>query len=102
MNASIPVPSDEVRWFLEGDLQEHELLIHWLSEASAGKRPIGSPDREFQASRDSDSYLLIPGGTDIGLKWRDRKLQIKARTALSGIHIFAGRHTGHVESGRAD
>jgi hypothetical protein len=37
------------------------------------------------------------GGADIGIKWREKELQIKGRVSAIGSVVFSGVHQGNVE-----
>lgn len=53
---------------------------------------------DWQGRRDGepDIYLLIPGGDNIGVKWREGLLQIKGRVA-AGEAVDFGPHGGRIE-----
>ena len=36
-----------------------------------------------------DRYLLVPGSDDMGIKWREGRLEIKGRTSASGPQMLA-------------
>jgi hypothetical protein len=92
-----PLASHEVRWFFEGGVDQHLPLQQWFE--TTVPRPDGLPRPEWKGrlGDEPDIYLLIPGSTDLGIKWREGELQIKGRVAALGAQLFAGRHQGAVE-----
>ena len=95
----LPLASHEVRWFFEGEVDQHLPLKQWFETMTPFPRPDGLPRPEWRGrlGDQPDIYLLIPGGTDLGIKWREGELQIKGRVAALGVQLFAGRHQGAVE-----
>lgn len=82
----------EVRWFLEVALDQTRLGI----EAWFRARPKlggGSPDpivwEPAPPAWRADRYLVVPGADDMGIKWREGRLEIKGREADLGPSTFA-------------
>jgi hypothetical protein len=94
--------SHECRWFFEGPPPEE--VVRWFVEARPWKRrepvePLGWP-RDWRVDR----YLVLPGQTDLGIKWRDESapgatplLELKGRTAEIGTVELAPSVVGRVE-----
>ena len=95
----VPLASHEVRWFFEGGVDQHLPLKQWFETVTPVPRSDGLPRPEWKGRQGDqpDIYLLIPGSTDLGIKWREGELQIKGRVAALGAQLFAGRHQGVVE-----
>jgi len=85
------VSSQEVRWFLEGGIEEYPLLRHWVEDGAVDPRWIG------RLGGMPDVYLIVPGASDMGIKWREGQLQIKGLEGALGTQKFAGLHEGKVE-----
>jgi hypothetical protein len=99
MTKTIPFASHEVRWFFEGKTNQHESLRHWFETITPiQKHPgVGPPEWKDRLDDQPDVYLLVPGSDDMGIKWREGKLQIKGRVSCLGTQVFCGRHQGVVE-----
>lgn len=100
MTTSIPLASREVRWFFAGHSDQHESLKHWFeTTAPIQKSPdVGPPVWQGRLNDQPDVYLIVPGSDDVGIKWREGKLQIKGRVSSQGMQVFCNRHQGQVES----
>jgi hypothetical protein len=44
-----------------------------------------------------DRYLLVPGDDDMGIKWREGRLEIKGRTSAGGLQVLAPEIAGVCE-----
>jgi hypothetical protein len=99
MATTIPLASHEVRWFFEGQVNQHESLQRWFEAVTPFPKPSGVGPPGWQGRRDEhpDVYLLVPGSDDMGIKWREGALQIKGRVSSLGTHVFCGRHQGAIE-----
>lgn len=99
MEKTVPFSSHEVRWFFDGASDEYEPLRRWFETvAPFPKNPdVGPPVWQARLDDQPDIYLIIPGGTDMGIKWREGELQVKGRISSLGTQIFCGRHRGNVE-----
>jgi len=85
------ISSHEVRWFLEGSVEQHPALRGWVEEGASDPKWIG------RLGRKPDAYLVVPGATDMGIKWREGQLQIKGLECSMGTQKFSGGHEGRVE-----
>lgn len=99
MAKTIPQASHEVRWFFEGKADQHESLKHWFETITPVKRSsdVGPVQWKGRLGDKPDIYLLVPGYEDMGIKWREGKLQIKGLASSLGTQVFCGRHQGKVE-----
>lgn len=99
MDKQSPLASQEVRWFFEGDVNRHQSLKHWFETAKPIPQSldVGPPEWKERLNNEPDVYLLIPGSDDMGIKWREGKLQIKGRVSALGTQVFSDRHQGNVE-----
>lgn len=99
MTKTIPFGSHEVRWFFQGKTNQHESLKNWFETVAPVQRHpgVGPPEWKGRLDDQPDIYLLVPGSDDMGIKWREGKLQIKGRVACLGTQVFCGRHQGVVE-----
>ena len=99
MAKTIPLASQEVRWFFEGPANQHESLKRWFETvAPIPKGPgVGSPVWKVRLNDDPDGYLLVPDSDDMGIKWREGELQIKGRVSSIGTQVYCERHQGKIE-----
>jgi hypothetical protein len=88
----VPWSTLEVRWFLPGALEgSGSSLENWFRTRprhGGGDAPplawVPAPPAWRQ-----DRYLMIPGHDDMGIKWREGRLEIKGREASLGYRMFA-------------
>ncbi|HSM31718.1 MAG TPA: hypothetical protein VK854_13550 [Woeseiaceae bacterium] len=94
-----PFESIETRWFFEGDSSLHSELRSWFESCAPFRRAadVRAPEWTGRAGGEPDVYLLMPGCTDMGVKWREGMLQIKGRVADLGTRNFGARHRGRVQ-----
>ena len=94
-----PFASIETRWFFEGDSSRHPDLRRWFESSTPFPRAAGvqEPEWKGRAGGAPDVYLLMPGCTDMGVKWREGTLQIKGRVADLGQRSFGNGHAGRVQ-----
>jgi hypothetical protein len=81
----MPLVTCEIRWLLEGPLPGKAL--RWFEN---DPQPIAPPPRE-------DRYLVLPGVTDMGIKRREGRIEIKGRIAVLGCHLIAPGIEGSAE-----
>ena len=95
----LPLATVETRWFFEGPSQRHPELRHWFETCKpfAASGNVARPEWKSRAGGEPDTYLLMPGCTDMGIKWREGTLQIKGRVADLGGRRFGSRHEGRVQ-----
>ena len=94
-----PLASIETRWFFEGDSSQYPALRLWFESCKPFPRAAGvqAPAWKGRAGGAPDVYLLMPGCTDMGIKWREGTLQIKGRTADLGERRFGTAHAGKLQ-----
>lgn len=94
-----PLRTIETRWFFEGDSSDHPELRQWFETSSPFPRAanVQVPEWKGRAGGKPDVYLLMPGCTDMGIKWREGTLQIKGRVEDLGPRRFTSRHEGSVQ-----
>jgi len=99
MAKTIPLASQEVRWFFDGTATQHESLKRWFETIVPIPQRPGVGPLVWQGRLDDqpDVYLLVPGSDDMGIKWREGELQMKGRASSLGTQVFCGRHQGVVE-----
>jgi hypothetical protein len=90
MSKTLPLASHEVRWFFEEGAGSNGSPV----PKSSG---VGMPVGEDRIDGEPDVYLLVPGSDDMGIKWREGKLQIKGRVASVGTQVFCERRQGKIE-----
>jgi hypothetical protein len=78
--------SAEIRWFFEGE-----------GNAALEQRILQSEMADRQPAR-LDDYLLLPGCTSTGVKIREGRFEIKARTSPSQLQRYSGRVAGYRNS----
>jgi hypothetical protein len=95
----LPFTSMETRWFFEGAAARYPDLRLWFETSTPFARAAGvvAPEWRGRAGGDPDVYLLMPGCTDMGVKWREGTLQIKGRVEDLGARRFDARHEGRVQ-----
>lgn len=103
---TVPVTSYEIRWFLEGSLAQQDGLKHWFETAEPWPRgavcmaghPAGNDGPAGNVCAGMvDVHLVIPGASDMGVKWREGLLQVKGRMNAVRTQRFCGRFHGRVE-----
>lgn len=95
----LPFKSVETRWFFAGESRRHPELRHWFESCKpfAASVDVSKPEWKGRTGGEPDVYLLMPGCTDMGVKWREGTLQIKGRVADLGARPFDSRHRGRVQ-----
>jgi len=86
--------SHEVRWFLNGSIEQYPMLRAWVEHGAH------SPKWSGRLGGKPDAYIVIPGAVDMGMKWREGQLQIKGLESSLGTQVFRaheGHHAGKVE-----
>lgn len=94
-----PFTTREVRWFFVSDSPQARALEHWF-EATAPLRQepaVSQPVWQNRAGDEPDTYLVLPGYENMGIKWREGLLQIKGRIEASAIATAFGAHQGRIE-----
>jgi hypothetical protein len=101
MAQTIPLASHEVRWFFAGKAQQQAALQRWFeTTAPMPKRPgVGPPVWQGRLDDHPDVYLLVPGSDDMGIKWREGELQLRAGSLPSGRRCSAGGIRGQWNAG---
>lgn len=99
MTDQLPFTSREVRWFFKGSLEQITGLGQWFQAAEPFPKRGDVPPPVLESRLDDapDVYLLLPDHADMGIKWRERLLQIKGRVDSVGPTVYCGRHEGVVE-----
>ncbi len=94
-----PFASIETRWFLAGDSSNYPDLRRWFESCKPFPQAedLRSPEWKGRAGGEPDVYLVMPGCTDMGIKWREGTLQIKGCVADLGKCRFGARHEGRVQ-----
>ncbi len=94
-----PFASIETRWFFEGDSSRHPDLRRWFESCAPFPQAadVRVPEWTGRAGGAPDIYLIMPGCTDMGVKWREGTLQIKGLVADLGARSFGTGHTGEVQ-----
>ena len=89
----MPLASIELRWFLEDAAVRPSSLRRWFRGQEVGRaRPLAP-----MVDRRPDLYLLAGCARDVGIKWREGRLEIKGRREGLGTRSFDGGHEGSVE-----
>jgi hypothetical protein len=91
----------EVRWFCPGSLAESGSAVELWFRA----RPVPRGGQEAAPlawepappAWRRDRYLIIPGHDDMGIKWREDRLEIKGREAALGPRAFVAGIEGRCE-----
>ena len=83
--------SHEVRWFLEGSIDEHSELRRWIQDGAP------SPKWQGRLGGKPDVYVVVPEASNMGIKWREGQLQIKGLECALGTQIFSNGYSGKVE-----
>ena len=92
------LPSREVRWFIESTNENSTILKKWIEDKDPYDEKGQFPGKGIWKKDDrEDKYVVVPGSTDMGIKWREGQLQIKGRSEDAGMQVFNGRMQGRVE-----
>jgi hypothetical protein len=91
VQSRIMISSHEVRWFLNGGIEQHPALRHWVEDGAPNPKWIG------RLGGKPDAYMIIPESADMGIKWREGQLQIKGLESSLGTQKFTGHYEGKVE-----
>lgn len=94
-----PFSSLEVRWFFDGSDGERDAMARWFEECSPVGRSddVGAVEWKGRKGDEPDTYLLLPGYEDMGIKWREGALQIKGLVSDVGPASYGGHHEGRVQ-----
>lgn len=97
--AGSPFSSLEVRWFFDADDRDRDTITSWFGEHSPFTRSddVGAVEWAGRKGDEPDSYLLLPGYEDMGIKWREGTLQIKGLVSEAGRGSYGGHHLGRVQ-----
>jgi hypothetical protein len=90
----------EVRWFCQGPLAETGPGVEaWFRARPllGGGKPLPIKWAPAAPAWRQDRYLLLPDHDDLGIKWREGRLEIKGREVVLGQLVFAGGIEGRVE-----
>ena len=81
----------EARWFFPGPLEETGQGVEaWFRTRAIGSgKPAPLAWDPAPPAWRRDRYLVIPGEDDMGIKWREGRLEIKGREAVLGRVVFA-------------
>jgi hypothetical protein len=94
-----PFETIETRWFFDGDSSRYPVIRRWFETCAPFPKSADVRVPEWKGRTDGrpDVYLLMPGCTDMGIKWREGTLQIKGRVEDLGTRRFGSRHEGRVQ-----
>jgi hypothetical protein len=89
----VPSSTLEIRWFFSGSLEQSGsgMEVWFRTRPRYGGSGQATPiawDPTPPAWR-QDRYLLVPGSDDMGIKWREGRLEIKGLTCTLGPQVFA-------------
>jgi hypothetical protein len=91
----------EVRWFCPGPLAETgpgvEEWFRARPRLGDGGKPLPIEWAPAAPAWRQDRYLLLPDHDDMGIKWREGRLEIKGREDVLGQLVFAGSSEGRAE-----
>ena len=95
----LPLATIETRWFFDGGSERHSALRSWFETCRPFPKDgsVRAPEWRGRVDGKPDVYLLMPGCTDMGIKWREGTLQIKGRVEELGERRFGARHEGRVQ-----
>jgi hypothetical protein len=89
----VPLSTLEVRWFFAGPLEASgpgmEYWFRTRARFGGGGRPPALAWEPAPPAWRQDRYLLVPGHGDMGIKWREGRLEIKGREAALGRQMLA-------------
>ena len=97
----MPWSTLEVRWFLRRPLAESGSAVEaWFRSPLRYGGSAGPASIAWQPAPPAwrqDRYLVVPGQDDMGIKWREGRLEIKGREAALGPCVFAPAIEGMCE-----
>jgi hypothetical protein len=97
----VPWSTLEVRWFLPGPLAASGAgLEAWFRRHpryGGSDEPAPLAWAPAPPGWRRDRYVVLPGHDDMGIKWRDGRLEIKGREAALGTQVFAPAIEGRCE-----
>jgi hypothetical protein len=97
----VPWSTLEVRWFCPGPLAKNgSALEDWFRSRpkyDSGGKPAPIAWTPAPPGWRQDRYLMVPGQDDMGIKWREARLEIKGREAALGDRVFAPGIEGRCE-----
>jgi hypothetical protein len=97
----VPWSTLEVRWFCPGPFAENESALEAWFRSRPTYESGGKPARLAWAPAPPawrrDRYLVVPGHDDMGIKWREGRLEIKGREVALGHQAFAPAIEGRCE-----
>jgi hypothetical protein len=97
----VPWSTLEVRWFCGGLLAERgsglEAWFRARPKYHSGGKPAPIAWVPEPPAWRQDCYLVVPGHDDMGIKWREARLEIKGREAALGDRVFAPGIEGRCE-----
>lgn len=89
----MPWSTLEVRWFCPGPLAGNgSVLEAWFRDRpkyESGGKPAPIAWAPAPPAWRQDRYLVVPVHDDMGIKWREGRLEIKGREAALGHQVFA-------------
>jgi len=89
----MPSSTLEMRWFFPGPLEESgsgvEVWFGTRPRYGGHGRPAPRAWEPAPPAWRQDRYLLVPGNDDMGLKWREGRLEIKGRASASPPQMLA-------------
>jgi hypothetical protein len=97
----VPWSTLEVRWFLSGPSAESGPAVEaWFRSRPryGGGEPAPIAWVPAPPAWRQDRYLVVPGHDDMGIKWREGRLEIKGRAAALGHQGFAPGIEGWCEA----
>jgi hypothetical protein len=97
----VPWSTLEVRWFCPDPPAENgSALEAWFRSRptyESGGKPAPLAWAPEPPAWRQDRYLVVPGHDDMGIKWREGRLEIKGREAALGHQVFAPGIEGRCE-----
>ena len=86
MSQIINLKTREIRWFFSSAPRE---TVRWFQ---------GLPPDAYTRETREDIYLVLPGRKDVGIKFRENRLELKYRYGVRPTHETAPGITGYLET----
>lgn len=93
----MPYDTLEVRWFFEATSLPNAPEVEAWFRSRASADPAATAGEKDPPEWRTDSYLIVPGTDDLGIKLREGRFEVKGKVRDLGTHAFGPRASGRIE-----